>query len=128
MRRIIGNRSLEEFSEAVATTYDLLQALSEGFDPNDKLVDSTTIRNEIDARNEELPVELRPVLSTNLKELAQIVTTLSENRSKPSLIRSDDSVERQLVKGEQEPQSALDVMRWLSGYLDGVQKDDISTD
>ena len=78
--------------------------------------------------NEELPVELRPVLSTNLKELAQIVTTLSENRSKPSLIRSDDSVERQLVKGEQEPQSALDVMRWLSGYLDGVQKDDISTD
>lgn len=124
MRRIIGNRTLEEFSEAVTITYNLLQALSEGFDPNDKLVDSTTIRNEIDARTQELPVELRPVLSTNLKELAQIVTTLSENRSKPSLIRSDDSVERQLVKGEQEPQSALDVMRWLSGYLDGVQKDD----
>ncbi|GAB5492074.1 MAG: hypothetical protein Phog2KO_22890 [Phototrophicaceae bacterium] len=128
MRRIIGNRSLEEFSEDVATTYTLLQALSEGFDPNDKLVDSTTIRNEIDARNDELPVKLRPVLSTNLKELAQIITTLFENRSKPSLIRSDDSIERQLLKGEQEPQSALDVMRWLSGYLEGVQKEDNSAD
>lgn len=128
IRRIIGNRTLEEFSEVVATTYTLLQALSEGFDPNDKLVDSTTIRNEIDARTDELPVELRPVLSTNLKELAQIVTTLSENRSKPSLIRSDDSVERQLAKGEQEPQSALDVMRWLSGYLDGIQKEDTTSE
>jgi len=123
MRRIIGQRSLEEFSEAVATTFSLLQALSEGFDASDKLVDSTTIRQEIDSRAEELPVELRPVLSTNLKELAQIVTTLSDNRSKASLIGSDDTVERKLVKGEQDPQSAVDVMRWLSGYLDGVQKD-----
>ncbi len=124
MRRIIGNRTLEEFSDVIATTYTLLQALSEGFDPSDKLVDSTTIRNEIEARTDELPVALRPVLSTNLRELAQLVTTLSENRIKPSLIRSDDMVERQLVKGEQEPQSAIDVMRWLSGYLDGIQKDD----
>ncbi len=124
MRRIIGNRTLEEFSEAVATTYNLLQALSEGFDASDKLVDSMTIRAEIDSREDELPPELRPVLSTNFKELAQLVTTLSENRSKPSLIRSDDAVERQLVKGEQEPQSAIDVMRWLSGYLDGIQKED----
>ena len=128
MRRIMGNRTLEEFSEDVATTYTLLQALSEGFDLSDKLVDSTTIRNEIDARADELPIELRPVLSTNLKELAQIVTTLSDNRSKPSLIRSDDSIERQLLKGEQDPQSALDVMRWLSGYLEGVQKEDNSAE
>lgn len=124
MRRVIGKRSLEEFSNELAITYNLLKALSEGFDSSDKLVDSMTIRQEIDSRADELPLELRPVLSTNLKELAQIVTTLSDNRSKASLIGSDDSVERKLVKGEQEPQSALDVMRWLSGYLDGVQKDD----
>lgn len=124
MRRVIGNRNLAEFSEAVTTTYNLLQALSEGFDANEKLVDSTTIRDEINAREDELPDELRPVLSTNLKELAHIVTTLSENRSKPSLIRSDDTVERQLAKGEQEPHSAIDVMRWLSGYLEGIQKND----
>lgn len=126
MRRIIGNRTLEEFSDAVTTTYNLLQALSEGFDTNDKLVDSTTIRNEIDAREDELPLELRPVLSTNLKELAQLITTLSEKRTKPSLIQSDDTIERQLAKGEQEPQSAIDVMRWLSGYLEGIQKEDVS--
>ncbi|MGJ3238777.1 MAG: hypothetical protein ACFE0Q_08740 [Anaerolineae bacterium] len=124
MRRIIGNRNLAEFSDIVATSYALLQALSEGFDSDEKLVDSITIRNEIDSRADELPFELRPVLSTNLKGLAQLVTTLSDNRSKPSIIRSDDTVERQLVKGEQQPQSAIDVMRWLSGYLDGVQKEE----
>ncbi|MEO1288671.1 MAG: hypothetical protein AAFV93_12955 [Chloroflexota bacterium] len=123
MRRVIGTRTLSEFSEIVASTYGLLQALSEGFDPSDKLVDSMTIRNELEARAEELPSEQRPVLSTNLRELAQLVSVLHENRSKPSLIRNDDALERQLTTGEQEPQSALDVMRWLSGYLDGIQKD-----
>lgn len=123
LHRIIGNRTLEAFAADVATTYNVLQALSDGFDTSDKLVDSTTIRNEIEARAEQLPVALRPVLSTNLKELAQLINTISDNRSKPTLIRNDDMIERQLASGEQEPQSALDVMRWLSGYLDGIQKD-----
>lgn len=124
LRRVIGTETLAEFAESISKTYRILQALSEGFDPNEKLIDGATIRGEIDARSEELPDEVRHVLATNLKELAQLVTTLSDNRSKPSLIRSDESVERQLLSGEQQPQSAIDVMRWLSGYLDGVQKDD----
>ncbi|MEL6306960.1 MAG: hypothetical protein AAFQ52_02400 [Chloroflexota bacterium] len=122
MRRVIGERTLNEFAAAVTTTYNLLQALSEGFDPNEKLVDSVTIRQEIDTRTEELPPELRPLLAKNLRELAQLITTLSDNRSKP-FIRSDDTIERQLVTGEQSPQAALDVMRWLSGYLDGIQRE-----
>jgi hypothetical protein len=122
LRRVITG-SLAEFADSINQTYRILQALSEGFDPSEKLVDSATIRGELDARMEELPSDVRHVLATNLKELAQLVTTLSDNRSKPSLIRSDESVERQLVTGEQQPQSAIDVMRWLSGYLDGVQKD-----
>jgi hypothetical protein len=127
LRRVIGQRSLTEFAEAIATTYTILQALSEGFDPEGKsgmAVDSGTIRTELDARAEELSTEQRQVLATNLRELAQLVTTLADNRSKPSIMRSDESVERQLFTGEQQPQSAIDVMRWLSGYLVGVQKDD----
>lgn len=124
LRRVIGTETLSEFAEAISKTRHILQALSEGFDSSDKLIDSATIRDEIAARTEEIPADVRHVLATNLKELAQLVTTLSDKRSKASLIRSGESVERQLVKGEQQPQSAIDVMRWLSGYLDGVQKDD----
>lgn len=126
LRRVIANRSLTDFAAAIDTTYKTLQALSEAFDPNGKtpiVVDSPTIRNEINARLEEIPVDVRHVLATNLKELAQLVTTLAENRSK-GFMRSDDSVERQLVTGEQQPQSAIDVMRWLSGYLDGIQRNE----
>lgn len=122
LRRILGNRSLEEFAEAVSTSFSILQALSEGFDPDDKHVDSAALRSELESRSDELSSDLRHILATNLKELATIITTLADSRSKPSIMKSDDTLERQLLTGEQQPQSAVDVMRWLSGYLDGVQK------
>jgi hypothetical protein len=127
LRRVMGQRSLEEFARDINITYSLLQSLAEGFDPDerDSAVDSATIRSELDARSDLIPPDSRHILATNLKQLAQIITTLAENRSKPSLMRSDDVLERQLVTGEQHPQSAVDVMRWLSGYFDGFQKDDL---
>jgi hypothetical protein len=127
LRRVLGQRSLEEFAQDIHTTFTILEALADSFDPDGKMsadIDETTLRGELDAREEELPTEMRQVLATNLKELAQLITTLSDNRSKPSIMRSDESVERQLYIGEAQPQSAIDVMRWLSGYLVGVQKDD----
>jgi len=131
LRRVVGTRSLVDFAEEISITYKILQALAEGFDPEGRasiLVDRATIRSELDARAEELPADARHVLATNLKELAQLVTSMADNRSKPSIIRSDDTVERQLVKGKQPPQSAIDVMRWMSGYLDGMQRDDEKED
>ncbi|MDQ7024890.1 MAG: hypothetical protein Q9P44_04955 [Anaerolineae bacterium] len=127
LRRVIGQRTLEEFASDIHVTFTILQALSESFDPDGKVnihIDSATMRGELEAREDELPTEMRQVLATNLKELAQLITTLSDNRSKPSIIRRDEAVERQLSTGEAQPHSAIDVMRWLSGYLVGVQKND----
>ena len=45
---------------------------------------------------------------------------MAEKRSKPSLIRSDDSIERQLQHGEANPQGSIDMMKWIAGYLDGA--------
>ena len=45
---------------------------------------------------------------------------MAERRSKPSLIRSDDSIERQLQQGEANPQGSIDMMKWIAGYLDGA--------
>ncbi|MCA9914256.1 MAG: hypothetical protein KC496_12955, partial [Anaerolineae bacterium] len=127
LRRAIGSRSLAEFGEAVHTTYNLLQALSESFDPGNGLgtnVDTLTLRRELQIRADEMPQEARYVLASNLKGLAQLITALADNRSKPGIIRRDDRLERSLATGEQPPQSAIDMLRWFSGYLEGMQGED----
>lgn len=124
LRRTIGSRTLAEFGEAVHTTYNLLQALSESFDPGNGLgtnVDTQTLRRELQARADEMPQEARYVLASNLKGLAQLITALAENRSKPGIIRGGERLERSLATGEQPPQSAMDMLRWFSGYLEGMQ-------
>jgi hypothetical protein len=123
-RRMLGKRSLNQFAEDIAVTYGILQGLAESFDPNARRAisfDPATIRLELDARSEELsPHELK-ILANNFKELAQLVSTMAENRSKATLIRRGDDVDRQLMSGEQQPHSAIDAMKWMAGYLSGTQ-------
>jgi len=124
-RKVIGQRSLEQFARDVNTAFTVLEAISDAFDPaNDKssiAFDRAMVRAELESQLSEIPAEERHILATNLKELSQIVASMADNRSKPSLIRSDESLARQLTKGEYQPQSAIDVMKWLSGYLEGFQ-------
>lgn len=122
-RRLMGTRSLSEFAAGVAAALSILQSISDGFDPEGKqpaVVDVATLRYILDERTEDLPPDVAHVLAANLKELAQLITGMAENRTKPSLIRSDDTVERQLYSGEFAPQSGVDALKWLSGYLDGT--------
>lgn len=124
-RRMLGKRTLAQFAEDVGTAYTVLQGLSESFDPTSKrpsLFDPVTIRMELDARSEELsPHELK-ILANNFKELAQLVTSMAENRSKATLMRRGDDVDRQLMAGEQQPHSAVDALKWMAGYLGGTQE------
>lgn len=124
-RRMLGKRTLAQFAEDVSTAYTVLQSLAESFDPSPKRAstfDPTTIRMELDARAEELsPHELK-ILANNFKEVAQLVTTMADNRSKATLIRRGDDVDRQLMSGEQQPHSAVDALKWLAGYLSGTQE------
>ena len=54
--------------------------------------DPATIRLEMDARAEELsPHELK-ILANNFKELAQLISTMADNRSKATLMRRGDDV------------------------------------
>ncbi len=124
-RRMLGKRSLAQFADDVGTAYAILQGLVESFDPSAKRAvsfDPSTIRLELDARSEELsPHELK-ILANNFKELAQIVTAMADNRSKATLMRRGDDVDRQLMTGEQQPHSAVDALKWMSGYLSGTQE------
>lgn len=124
IRKMLGNRTLEEFADAIGVAYDLLQALSDSFDPTGRhafTFDQTIVRAEIEAREDVLSPQERSIMAKNLKELAQLIITMADNRSKASLIRREDNIDRQLQTGEQEPQSAIDIMKWLSGYLSGMQ-------
>ncbi|PJF41071.1 MAG: hypothetical protein D6737_00420 [Chloroflexi bacterium] len=123
-RRMLGNRSLPEFAEEINAAFEVLQSLAVAFDPSSRGevgFDAGTIRSELNAHQDELSPNERRVLANNLKELSQIITTMAANRSKAQLLRSEDDVERQLLSGEQNPHGAVDLMKWLSGYLGGAQ-------
>jgi hypothetical protein len=125
VRRVIGQRSMEEFAREINTACRVLQALADGFDPDDKSnapIDSAMLKTFLTARTEEMPPDVRQVLATDLKTLAHVVTSMAENRTKPTLLNRDDSVDRALMSGEQPPESALDVIKFLSGFLDGTQQ------
>jgi hypothetical protein len=46
-----------------------------------------------------------------------LISTLSDKRTKPGIGRRAEEVDRQLMSGKQEPISALDMMKWMAGYL-----------
>ncbi len=123
-RRMLGKRSLAQFAEDISTTYAILQGLTESFDPSAKRAvsfDPATVRLEMNSRSEELsPHELK-ILANNFKELAQLVASMADSRSKATLMRRGDDVDRQLMTGEQQPHSAVDALKWMSGYLSGTQ-------
>lgn len=123
-RKMLGTQSPSAFADAVGTSFKLLEAIADSFDPAPTAFDPGAIRTEIDKLTSDLSPDERRVLAKNLKELAQLVITMSENRSKANLIRREEEIERQLITGEQQPQSAVDTMKWLSGYLNGTQADE----
>ena len=44
---------------------------------------------------------------------------MGDHRSRASLVRQN--VDRQLLAGAQQPESAVDAMKWMAGYLEGIQ-------
>ncbi len=121
VRKMMGKRTLEDFADGVSVAYSILQSLADSFDAGRRNLDQATFRAELNARDAELTPDERSVLAKNLRELADLITDMADRRSKATLIRREEEIERQLLAGSQEPQSAIDTMRWLSGYLSGMQ-------
>ncbi|MFN8375420.1 MAG: hypothetical protein U0694_21400 [Anaerolineae bacterium] len=129
LRKLLGKRSLRDVAEDIQRAYTVLETLAESFDPSPKHevhFDQITVRDELHARESELTPQERTIMANNFKELAQLIATMGDNRSKSSLVRRDP--DRQLMTGEQQPQSAVDVLKWLAGYLSGAQERDVDDD
>jgi hypothetical protein len=123
-RRMLGKRAIQDFARALDTAFGILQDITESFDPSTRRpvsFDEDTIRAELDARQEELTEDERRILAKNFKELAQLIGEMGDHRSKANIMRRGDNIDRQLMTGEQQPASAVDAMKWMAGYLDGIQ-------
>ena len=121
MRRWLHSRRPTELAEAINTANIMLEHITEAFDGASLSdTDPHTIRREVDGLSGDLSSEQRHILATNLRSLAIRITQMAENRSKPSLMRSDDSIDRQLMHGEANPQGSVDMLKWIAGYLDGA--------
>ncbi len=126
-RRMLGKRSIGEFASAINIAFSVLEDIADSFDPSPRRAvsfDEGTIRAELDARKSELSDQELRILTTNFRELAQLIGEMGDHRSKANLMRRGENIDRQLMSGEQQPDSAVDVMKWVAGYLDGVQNRD----
>lgn len=124
IRKMIGQRTLPELAGQVKAAYSVLEDLSEAFDPLAKrafVFDQLIVRAELDDREDQVSPHERKVLANNLKKLGQLIVLLSDNRTKTTLMRRGEELDRDLMTGEQEPHSAIDAMKWLAGYWDGTQ-------
>lgn len=119
LRRMLGQRTLNQFAQDVQAAFAVLGSLADSFDPSAKRnfqFDPLIAQSELDALDERLTPQERQVLGNNLKELANLVAAMGDNRTRANLIRRSDELDRDLLSGEQTPHSAVDTMKWLAGY------------
>jgi hypothetical protein len=124
IRKMMGQRTLEDFADNVNAAYNLLQALAESFDTPAKRAldfDALIARMELDGHWDQISPQKRQILANDLKELAQIIAAMGDNRTRANLMRRGDDLDRDLISGEQTPHSAVDSMKWLSGYWGGTK-------
>ncbi len=128
MRRFLGKRDAVTFAQDVNTAYEVLGTLAGAFEPNEKSnslsFEPETVRSVLAQMTNDLNPHQRQILSNSLKGLAELVAQMGDNRSKAGLGRRKDNLDRQLLTGEQAPQSAVDAMKWIAGFFSGVQSND----
>jgi len=121
MRRWMPDRDPANFAQVINAACTLVEHITDAFDHAHLTdIDPQTVRRELALVRDILSADERHILANNLRNLAHLMTQMAENRSKPSLIRSDDSIDRQLNLGEAQPHGSIDMMKWVAGYLDGA--------
>ena len=123
-RRMLGTDDMQEFAARIDSVFDLLQHLSQAFDPRNNQpsgFDAETFRAELSANGEEMSHNARAVLAHDLRELAQLIGAMGDRRSHNTLVRPN--IERQLLAGEHAPESAVDALKWIAAWLEHSQRD-----
>ncbi|MBL8148012.1 MAG: hypothetical protein JNL34_16670, partial [Anaerolineae bacterium] len=124
LRRMLGKQTLADFAASVAGALALLQSLDEAYEgvmKRERGFDAEVIRIDLGERLPELaPADVR-LLANQLAALAQLIGELGDSRTKPALLRREDA-DQLLAHGETEPHSAVDALKWMSGFLGGAHR------
>lgn len=125
LRRMLGTRKMSDFASAIDDVFDLLQHLSAAYDPRNQQhvgFDDATIRAELETHSGELTKNARVVLAHNLRELALLISSMGDLRSRNTLVRQN--IERQLLAGEHAPESAVDALKWIAAWMESPPPDE----
>lgn len=124
LRRMLGKRTLADFAASVAGALALLQSLDEAYEgamKRERGFDAEVVRIDLSERLPELsPADVR-LLANQLAALAQLIGELGDSRTRPALLRREDA-DQLLAHGETEPHSAVDALKWMSGFLGGAHR------
>jgi hypothetical protein len=126
VRRMLGKRTLGQFAADAANALALLQSLDEAYETAARReggFDAEIVRLDLSGRMTEMsPADVR-LLANQLAAFAQLVGKLGDSRTRPALLRREDA-DQLLAHGEAEPHSAVDALKWISGFLSGAHRDE----
>jgi hypothetical protein len=125
VRRLMGKRDAEQLANEINGTYNMLATLAEAFDPHERGhqgFDTETMHALLAEITQTLSIQQMQIAADAFRGLARLIAQMGDNRSKAGLGRRTDNLDRSLMTGEQIPQSAVDAMKWIAGYLGGVQQ------
>lgn len=124
LRRMLGKHTLAEFAAGIAGALALLQSLDEAYEVAARReggFDAEAVRMDLSERMLELqPAGVR-LLANQLAALAQLIGELGDSRTRPALLRREDA-DQLLAHGETDPHSAVDALKWISGFLNGAHR------
>lgn len=124
MRRLLGDADTVTLVERINNAYQTLETLSDAFDSfndSDNPFDPQTARDILGDTAEDLTPQQRQIFANSLKGMATLVISMNEKRTRPGIGRPAEKLDRQLITGEQSPQSAVDALKWMSGFFGGSQ-------
>jgi hypothetical protein len=125
IRKQLLNKTIIEWAQEANTAFRFLKSLSDAFDPENRSnpnIDIAMLQHHIQIENDTLDAATKQIFIANLKDLTDLIAVMAEARSKPSILGNDDTLDRQLAAGEHPLHGAVDVMKWLAGYLDKLDE------
>ena len=131
IRRLVTNGDVSHFAEEINVATTVMRALVAAFESQDKSnapFDLVTFENFLVHMMTSLTTQQRQVFANSLKELAGLVSQMGDNRTKGGLGRRTIELDQRFMDGKQPPQSAVDFMKWIAGFVIRHQKMEIPHD
>lgn len=119
MAHLFGSRSAAMFLRETTSITQLLGRLQAAFRASNDPVTPRSLQAELDSLWNTLSAtdqrKLHDSFASACQQLAEVIVLISEQSSDRAL--TDSTLGRQLDSGQRQPHTALEALRWISGYF-----------